>query len=260
MRLGRIQSVHDPRTVHLKNYVNLRTLPVPPAQEMLESTPAWPMLANDRFNCCTSAAAGHMIHHWTAANQHGVFLTDDDVIAAQAALTGDHLLECVSMLDALKYWRNTGIGGHRIHSFVSADKGHPGQLRCVVHLFGSAYLGLNLPVFACAGDPAGWPDIPWAISPSTPAGDLAPKPNMGHCVAVVGYDPQTVYCVTWGRLKTMTWEFLERYADEVYAALSTDWVAANAECPTGFDIVMLERDLALVHSQMPGTRASNPLA
>jgi hypothetical protein len=257
MLLGRIQSIADPRTVRLQNYVNLRTLPIPPVQEMLESTPAWPMLANDRFNCCTSSAAGHMIHHWTAANQRGIFLTDDDIIQAQAALTGDHLMECVSMLDALKYWRNTGIGGHQIHSFVAAEKASVRQLRCIVHLFGSGYIGLDLPGFACAGIPTGWPDIPWAISPSTPAEDAVPKPDMGHCVAVVGYDQQSVYCVTWGRLKAMSWEFFERYAVEVYAVLSTDWVANNAKCPTGFDTVMLERDLALVHAEKPKNSASS---
>jgi len=258
MLLGRIQSVHDPRTVRLRNYVDVRTLPVPPVQEMLEQTPTWPMLANDRFNCCTSAAAGHMIHHWTAANQRGIFLTDADIIAAHAQLTGDHLMDMVSMLDALKFWRKTGIGGHQIHSFVSADKGHAGELRCVIHLFGSGYVGLDLPGFACAGPPTGWPDIPWEISPSTPAADAAPNPNMGHCVAVVGYDQQSVYCVTWGRLKSMSWEFFERYAEEVYAVLSTDWVAQNAKCPTGFDIVMLERDLTLVHAQKPKPAVPTP--
>lgn len=256
MLLGRIQSIHDPRTVHLKNYIDVRTLPVPPVQEMVESTPAWPMLANDRFNCCTSAAAGHMIHHWTAANQRGIFLTDDDIIKAQAALTGDHLMDCVSMLNALKYWRNTGIGGHQIHSFVAADKANAQQLRCVIHLFGSGYIGLDLPGFACAGAPTGWPAIPWVVSPSIPADAAAPRPDMGHCVAVVGYDQQSIYCVTWGQLKAMSWDFFERYAVEVYAVLSADWVATDAKCPTGFDTAMLERDLALVHAQ-PGIPAAN---
>ena len=248
MLLGRVQSISDPRTLHLRNYVDVLTLPVPPSREMVESTLAWPMLANDRFNCCTSAAAGHMIHHWTAANQRGIFLTDDDVIRAHAQLTGDHLMECVSMLNALKYWRNDGIGGHKIHSFVSGDQGNAADLRCMIHLFGSGYAGLNLPPFACAGDPKGWPDIPWEIPASVASDAAAPDPARGHCVALVGYDEQLLYAVTWGRLKKMSWEFFERYAEEVYAVLSTDWVAENATSPTGFDIVTLERDLTLVHA------------
>jgi hypothetical protein len=252
MLLGRVQSVSDPRTLQFGNYVDVLTLPVPPAQEMLETTPVWPMLANDRFNCCTSAAAGHMIHHWTAANQRGVFLTDDDIIQAHAQLTGDRLMECVSMLDALKFWRKQGIGGHQIHSFVSGGKAKSADLRCMIHLFGSGYVGLDLPPFACTGDPKGWPDIPWEIPAAVTPEAAAPNPQMGHCVAVVGYDEQSLYAVTWGRLKTMSWEFLERYAEEVFAVLSVDWVAENAKCPTGFDTMTLGQDLALVQAHHGG--------
>lgn len=252
MLLGRVQSVSDPRTLQFGNYVDVLTLPVPPAQEMLETTPVWPMLANDRFNCCTSAAAGHMIHHWTAANQRGVFLTDDDIIQAHAQLTGDRLMECVSMLDALKFWRKQGIGGHQIHSFVSGGKAKSADLRCMIHLFGSGYVGLDLPPFACTGDPKGWPDIPWEVPAAVTPEAAAPNPQMGHCVAVVGYDEQSLYAVTWGRLKTMSWEFLERYAEEVFAVLSVDWVAENAKCPTGFDTTTLTQDLALVQAHHGG--------
>jgi hypothetical protein len=259
MLLGRVQSISDPRTLHFRNYVDVLALPVPPAQEMVESTPVWPMLANDRFNCCTSAAAGHMIHHWTAANQHGVFLTDDDIIRAHAQLTGDRLMQCVSMLDALKFWRKQGIGGHQIHSFVSGGKPNAADLRCMIHLFGSGYVGLDLPPFACAGDPKGWPDIPWEIPASVTPNAAAPNPNMGHCVAVVGYDEQSIYAVTWGRLKTMSWEFFERYAEEVFAVLSSDWVAQNAKCPTGFDCITLERDLALVQVRPGEKKPKDPV-
>jgi len=264
MLLGRVRSKPDSRTLHLRNYVNVLSVPVPPTREMVESTPAWPMLANDRFNCCTSAAAGHMIHHWTAANQHGLFLTDDDIIRAHAQLTGDRLMECVSMLEALRYWRKHGIGGHQIHSFVSGHKADAAELRCMIHLFGSAYAGLDLPRFACVGDPKGWPDIPWEIPASIDPDAAAPDPKQGHCVAVVGYDEQSLYAVSWGRLKAMSWEFFSRYSEEVYAVLSSDWVTENAKCPTGFDTITLEKDLALMHphfsSRVPKVLSSAPPA
>lgn len=259
MRLGRVRSIADSRTLQFRNYVDVANLPTPPARELLDTTGTWPMLANDRFNCCTSAAAGHMIHHWTAANDRGVFLTDDDVIRAHAQLTGDRLMDCVSMLDALKFWRKQGIGGHQIHSFVKGTQANPADLRSMIFLFGSGYVGLDLPAFACAGAPAGWPDIPWAIPADAPANTTAPDPNQGHCVAVIGYDEQFIYAVTWGRLKTMTWEFFGRYAVEVYAVLSTDWVAADTQSPSGFDTATLERDLTLVKAQAKDAQPSNDL-
>lgn len=246
MLLGRVRSTKDSRMLQLRTYVSVDTLPVPPAHEMLDTTVAWPMLANDRFNCCTSAAAGHMVHHWTVANQHGVFLTDDDIIRAQAKLTGDHLMDCVSMLDALKFWRKNGIGDHRIHSYMSAGHAKPDDLRAVIFLFGSAYIGLDLPHFAYSGDPLHIPEIPWEVPASVSPEDAAPQPANGHCVAAIGYDDQVVYAVSWGRLKTMTWDFFVRYTDEVYAVLSTDWVQRDAECPSGFDRKALTHDLSRV--------------
>lgn len=246
MLLGRVKSVHDSRMLHLQSYLAVKALPVPPVHQMLDSTLAWPMLANDRFNCCTSAAAGHMVHHWTAANQHGVFLSDDDIVRAHAQLTGDHLMDSVSMLDALKFWRKAGIGEHRIHSYMSAGHAASDDLRAVIFLFGSAYIGLDLPKFAMSGVPEQIPEIPWVIEPSMSPDDASPQPANGHCVAAIGYDEKVIYVVSWGKLKTMTWEFFERYTDEVYAVLSPDWVQRDIESPSGFDLTTLAVDLSLV--------------
>ena len=246
MKLGRIQSKHDSRTLQLADYVQIVSLPVPPAQEMLETTTSWPMLANNQFNCCTSAAAGHMVHHWTTANRRGVFLTDQDIIRAHARLTGDRLMDCVSMLDALKFWRKSGIGKHRVHSFVKAHAQDVDELRGIVHLFGSAYIGFDLPKFVLTGAPTGWPQIPWAIPAAVSAEDSAPQLANGHCVTAVGYGEEGVYVVTWGALKTMSWEFYSRYNAETYAVLSSDWVDGDQVSPSGFDLRSLERDLSLV--------------
>lgn len=245
MLLGRVKSRKDPRTLQLRSYVAVDKLPSPPAANMFDTTTLWPMLANDRFNCCTSAAAGHMVHHWTAVNNCGVYLTDDDIIRAHAVLTGDRLMETVSMSDALKFWRKNGIGDHRVHSYICAGHCSSADLRAIIFLFGAAYLGLDLPHFAYTGDPQTIPSIPWEIPQDLPAEDTVPLPGNGHCVAVIGYDQQMIYAVSWGRLKSMSWEFFERYTDELYAVLSEDWVRQD-RCPSGFDMSTLKRDLACV--------------
>jgi hypothetical protein len=223
---------------------------------MVETTTAWPMLANNQFNCCTSAAAGHMVHHWTAANQQGVFLTDADIIRAHAHLTGDRLMDCVSMLQALKYWRKTGIGNHRVHSFVKAQEQKADELRGIIHLFGSAYVGLDLPKFALAGDPSGWTAIPWTIPATVSVNESAAQLENGHCVTAVGYGDDGVYVVTWGTLKTMSWDFFGRYSVELYAVLSSDWVCGNKVSPSGFNLQNLSRDLSLVQAAAPASANS----
>lgn len=250
MKLGRISSKYDARTLRFTDYVAVRDVAAPPVKEMIETTSAWPMLANDHFNCCTSAAAGHMIHHWTAANHNGVFLTDQDIIRAHAQLTGDRLMDCVTMLEALKYWRKTGIGAHRIHSFVQAQHGDQEQLRAIVHMFGSAYIGVDLPHFVCSGPPPGWPAIAWTIPDGVAASDAVPQLDFGHCVTAVGYGPDGVYVVTWGQLKTMSWSFFEAYNVESYAVLSNDWVESTEASPTGFPFSRLKRDLHAVQQPL----------
>lgn len=246
MLLGRAKSSNDSRMLHMHDYVSVDALPIPPVHDMFDSTAVWPMLANDRFNCCTSAAAGHMVHHWTAANQRSIFLTDKDIITAHARLTSDHLMTCVSMADALKFWRKIGIGHHRIHSFVSVGRPRQADLCAAIYVFGGAYVGLDLPNFAYTGDPRQIADIPWQIPTSVSMQDSEPQTSNGHCVAAIGYDDRFVYAVTWGRLKMMTWEFFLRYVDEAYAVLSTDWVQHNLECPSGFDIRTLNKDLSRI--------------
>ncbi len=249
MKLGRVQSRYDPRTIQLDTYV--AGLPTPPARELLETTAAWPMLANDQFNCCTSAAAGHMVHHWKAANQSELFLTDQDIIRAHAELTNDRLMECVSMLAALKYWRNTGIGDHRINSFVAARPQLPEPVKSIIHLFGSAYVGLDLPQFACAGDPQTWPTIPWCVPQDQPAAAVQPQSANGHCVTAIGYGPDGIYVVSWGLLKLMSWGFYQAYNAETYAVLSPDWVDENERCPTGFHFSKLRDDLRALNLHRP---------
>ena len=70
-------------------------------------------------------------------------------------------------------------------------------------------------------------------------------------MAAVGYDEKFVYVVTWGTLKTMTWEFYDRYAHESYAVLSHDWVNDYKICPSGFDLTALEHDLDVVSKASP---------
>ncbi|HET9101561.1 MAG TPA: hypothetical protein VFN62_14290, partial [Acidobacteriaceae bacterium] len=104
-----------------------------------------------------------------------------------------------------------------------------------------------------AGDPSGWPAIPWSIPSTVVADDAAPQVDNGHCVTAVGYGDDGVDVVTWGALKTMSWDFFSRYNVELYAVLSTDWVCGNRVSPSGFDMASLGRDLSLVQAT-PGSR------
>ena len=118
-RLGRLPVATDTRTLRLAQYVDLAALPpAPPEMDISRAVLAWPMSANDRIGDCTTAAAGHMIEAWTAAAAGtAVAITEDAVLTAfdhvkqVDPLTGE---EGAVELDVLRYWRKTGIAGHRI--------------------------------------------------------------------------------------------------------------------------------------------------
>ena len=87
-----------------------------------------------------------------------------------------------------------------------------------------AYIGLQLPL--SAQNQVG---SEWAV---TTGQDALAGSWGGHCVPLSGYDQNTLWCVTWGKLQAMTWQFLTTYCDEAFVLLATDWIAASGQSPS----------------------------
>ena len=66
----------------------------------------------------------------------------------------------------------------------------------------------------------------------------------GHCVPLSGYDANKIWCVTWGALQPMTWQFLSTYCDEAYVLLSQEWMEASGVSPSNLAWGQLMADLA----------------
>lgn len=254
VKLGKKAVKHDPRTFRLTSYLSPSIVP-PPASHYLLEVKNWPMYLNDQLGCCVPAASGHMIEQWTTYGD-GVLAaripTADDILQAYEAIggyvPGDPSTDggCV-VLDALNYWRKTGIAGHKIHAYASIPVPAGGsrlpiltmlhQVMNSVHLFGNCYLGISLPLSAQGKDK-------WEVDDSDPSAAEAGSWG-GHCVPIVGYSPSRLIVVTWGGLLDMSWEFYAQYTDEAYAVLSLDWLGKDGHAPNGFDTAQLETDLAL---------------
>ena len=142
------------------------------------------------------------------------------------------------MLTALKYWRKTGIAGHKIAAFISLKPGNQTELEQAIALFGNVYLGFALPLSAQNQER-------WEIDDGDPQAAV-PGSWGGHCVPGVQYEPNLRTAVSWGGLLQFTANFYARYCDEAYAVLSQDWIEANGKSPSGFDLAQLQADLAEV--------------
>lgn len=243
LRLGKLAPRHDPRTLKLTDY--LTALPSTPSSfhlERNENIPAWPIYGNDRYGDCVFADIGHQIMAWTGWAGQEQTVTDAEVLAAYSAVTGfdpnqPSTDQGTVWLDALNYWRKTGIGGHRIDAYVSVpvDQAHA---RAATFLFGGLQLGIALPISAQAQVGKVWTIH---YGPTGRWGSWG-----GHAVPVLGWDYRYVYVITWGNVQRMTWGFFRRYVDESYAALSHDWLTAEGKSPEGFDWQTLQSDLASV--------------
>jgi hypothetical protein len=245
-KLGKRPAVFDSRTLKFGTY-EVASLPPPPASvDYGAGINTWPMFGNDQYGDCTCAAAGHMIQDWTFNAGKEVTPTLQDVMTFYEHFVGNPPPQDAgcNMLDVLKYWRSTGLGGNKIDAFVSVEPKNNVQARDAIDLFGALYIGVELPDFAVTGDMI---TTPWVVPPQGPVGDAAPNPNNGHCIPAVAYDSRNLYIITWGVRKAMSWQFYNAYADEAYAVLSGAFIAKTGKAKNGFDLAALKKDLTIIH-------------
>jgi hypothetical protein len=241
-KLGKLPVRTDVRTLWISRYTDRARLPQPP--ELLDLTKAvadWPMYANDRIGDCTTAAAGHMIEAWTAAARgkpveisEAAVVRAFDHVKVTDPLTGE---EGAYELDVLRYWREHGIGRHRIGAFARVGVVDHRLVRTATWLFGGLYIGLAMPLTAQRQEVWDWT--------GSLSGDAKPGSWGGHAVDVVGFDGTGLTVVTWGRLQRLTWSFWERYCEEAYCLLAADFLD-HGVAPNGFDLDSLKADLTLV--------------
>ncbi|HEX3643056.1 MAG TPA: hypothetical protein VHV10_17360 [Ktedonobacteraceae bacterium] len=238
MKLGKLAPRHDPRTLHLANYLNVGKLPPIPAQkDWSGKVRDWRMLANDRLGDCTAAAAGHLIMEWSANASTEIVPSDTDIISAYSAVSGydpatgandDGAVE----LDVLNYWRKTGIANRKIWAYAACEPRNHAHVKACVYLFGGCYLGVALPLSAQS-------QRIWSVTrgPGSEPGSWG-----GHAIPVVSYTAHTLTVVTWGQLQELTWGFLDKYCDESYAILSQDFINGGV-APNAIDWTSLQQDL-----------------
>ncbi|MGA2740878.1 MAG: hypothetical protein ABSG65_26000 [Bryobacteraceae bacterium] len=243
VKLGKHAARHDPRTLQFANYLKTAAPSSPPSTEnWTAKVKQWPMMMNDTIGDCTCACAGHMIEEWTAyAHAPGYVPADQQILQAYEAVggykPGDPSTDNgAAILDVLNYWRQTGIAGHPISAFVSLEPKNHEDVKDAVYLFGNCYIGVQLPLSAQN-------QKVWSVPPGGATGNGKPGSWGGHAIPIVEYDARGVTVVTWGETLRATWTFLDTYCDEAYAVLSADWIGANSQAPSNFDLAQLQADL-----------------
>jgi len=170
-----------------------------------------------------------------------VTIPDSEIVKAYSDVSGYNPStgendKGAAALDALNYWRKTGIANHTIFAYAKINVLNIPHVKYAIYLFGGAYLGFQLPLSAQTQDI-------WDVPPTgTTTGNGVAGSWGGHCVCAIGYDSQFIYLISWGQIKKATWAFFSAYCDEAYVIISQDF-ANSGKTPNGFDFTTLQSDL-----------------
>ena len=243
VKLGRLPVRRDKRTLKLAKYLQLA--PPIPATDWSHGITDWGMMGNNFLGDCTCAAVAHAIQTWTANTAGEVTLPDTTVIQAYSDWCGYNPSNPSSdqggvEVDVLSQWRSSGLAGHSLLAYADPDPKNIVHVQQAIRLYGGVYIGIGLPrtaqnqdVWDVVGNPLVDPDsqiYSWG----------------GHAVFVIAYQNhgETLTCISWGKLITMTKAFWLAYCDESHCLFSRDWLAhfgGNAAL-----ITALEADLQAV--------------
>jgi hypothetical protein len=242
-KLGCNESKVDPRNLLFAEYA--AKLPAPPAAvDYYSKVLSWPMMLNNVLGDCVAAAPGHAVQQWTAYAGKPFIPTDAEIQAFYefsgynpANPGSDQGWDILSMA---KYFRQNGIGGHKIAAFVQLANGNWEQLQQSIALFGNGIIGLQLPDWTVPQDGTDWTTIPWTSA----GGPLTPNPANGHCVLVPGYNGVNGRPVSWGTLMPdMDAAFYKACNMQSVAFVSQDWIEQDGKSPSGFAVAQLLIDL-----------------
>ncbi|GAA1966957.1 hypothetical protein [Catenulispora subtropica] len=226
-----------PTALHDMHYYATAPLPKPPAEvdHAKTVTAGFPMDGNDQYGDCTMAAAAHLIQAWNA--QTGIDLpvpADTDVIAQYLKLSHGKDSGLVES-HVLKSWMSEGLWENKIVGYAPVNVHSLEGLKQAIAYFGGVYVGVQVPKNAEIQFADG---RPWALEPDWQAEPI----QGGHAVPILGYDGRWMYCVTWGAVQKMTWDWWSVYGDEAWVILSEEFQQAGKI--GGLDVAMLKADLA----------------
>jgi hypothetical protein len=208
-------------------------LPKPPARVEVPAFGNWGMLGNDRYGDCGVAGLDHGFEvDQTITRQH-----EREVSAAQAI---EYYLEYtngvdsgVVLADFLAYVHAHGYYGRTISAYAPVNVHDVPTVQTAVWLYGFAYCGITVTA-----------DMQKAFSTNSPWDMTACSGAIvgGHCVPVVGYDDQYLYCITWGGVQKITYSAWHQISTETWAVISGEFEKAHGD-GRGVSISALRSDL-----------------
>jgi hypothetical protein len=206
------------------------TVPVPAVQP--DGT-AWGMDGNDQYGNCGAAGFNHgMMADDIVLNYPETIPSRDQIIQYYLSYTGGQDTGVV-LADFLAYIQKNQFFGHTVEAYAPVGVHDIPTLQFAVDTFDFSYTGITVYDDMMTAFQNG---EPWDVSQMNSAVDG------GHCVPLVGYDSQYLYCITWGAVQKITYPGWHYISTEAWAVISGDFVAKGGD-GRGVDIAALKTDL-----------------
>lgn len=230
-KFGRL-AAQFPAALRDLTYYSAGPLPKPPASVAAPKL-AYGMDGNDQYGDCGVAGANHgFMSAATDTGETETFPTEAEIVSYYLTYTGGQDSGVV-LSDFLAYVKKTGWFGHEVAAYAPVSISDIKTLEFAVNAYGFAYAGIQV---TSAMENAFTAGAPW-----TPE-DFATPVIGGHCVPIVGYGTDYLYCVTWGRMQAISFSAWPFMAEEAWAVLMSEVVSKGEN--HGLSLAALQADLA----------------
>ncbi len=212
MKLGKLKPEFNNNDLLFSSLMKAVPIPTVYDWDVLHPNLPTPMFANDSLGDCVMAGRAHQTLRFEFIEQKQVInISDAEVTKEYFNETGggdDGLVVSRS----LREWKRTGwaVGGktYKIKAYSRLNRFNRTQVKTAIYSDLGVGIGFEVPQSAMEQfDKA----EPWHVV-ADDGGILG-----GHYVFCYAYDTHSIKCVTWGQRQLMTWEFWDKYCDEVWA-------------------------------------------
>lgn len=247
-KLGRLDPHPESTHPRVKLATHLTAAKLPPTPAVVDYSSkvrSWPMYMNDRIGDCTCAGLAHSLQAWTAYAKGLVTLPDSAVLRLYQAfgyVPGNPATDRGAVeQDVLAYVQKNGIAGHKVLAYAQVDHRNLDEMKAALNIFGSVYLGAQMPGSAMLQTESG---LPWAV-------ESGQSIEGGHAFVLQRWDQASapMEVITWGQRQRVTAEWWLAYGQEAWAVISQDWFLANGKSVSGLALPELGDEFAIITGQ-----------
>ena len=218
----------------LEHYVKGPMYSVPRSFDYSNRVKSYPMALNDTYGDCTLAGVIHMLQlAYAEIGEEFIYPGDEAVKEEYFKLTGGADAGCVER-SVLETWMKDGLFGTKISAYAPVNIKNKNEMAAAIYLFGSVYLGVEMPSNAETQFEA---HQPWHIE------NFAEQPSGGHCVVATGCNRFGIDIITWGATESMTWNWWNTYGSEAWVVIPEVFIELDHGPVWNIDLKTLQEDL-----------------